>query len=98
MATLHIDLQDGFAGDSVVIRLDGREVYRKDGVKTDLRISRADAVDVQAANPTATVEVEARGQSASASVDVTREPYLSVSLDADGRPQLRTSTEAFAYL
>jgi hypothetical protein len=98
MVALHIALQDGFAGEPVVIRLDGREVYRKDAVRTDLRISRADAVDLDAHAGQATVEVEARGQAASASVDAARTPYLSVNLDGSGRPQVRTSTEPFAYL
>jgi len=98
MSSLHIALQDGFAGDTVAIQLNGREIYRKDGVKTDLRISRADGIDVEAPDATATVEVQARSFSASASVDPARTPYLAVNLDAEGRPQLRTSTEPFAYL
>jgi hypothetical protein len=98
MSALHIALQDGFAGEPVVIRLDGREVYRKEAVRTDIRISRADAVDVETANRSGAIEVEARGQAASASVDVARTPYVSVSLDGSGRPQVRTSAEPFAYL
>jgi hypothetical protein len=97
MSTLHIALQDGFAGDTVSIRLDGREVYRKDGVRTDLRISRADGIDVPAAAG-ANVEVQARGQMGSVLVDADRTPYLAVSLDGDGRPAFRASTEPFAYL
>jgi hypothetical protein len=97
MAALHIALLDGFSGDAVKIRIDGREVYRKEGVKTDLRISRADGIDVDAGSG-ATVEVEARGLEAAASVDPARTPYLAVSLDDTGRPQLRPSTEPFAYL
>lgn len=98
MPALHIALQDGFAGDAVAVRLGGREVYRKEGVKTDLRISRADAVDAEAPAGSATVEVQARGQMASTEVDATRTPYLAVSLDGDGRPSFRASNEPFAYL
>ena len=98
MSTLHIALQDGFTNDTVAISLDGREVYRKDGVKTDLRISRADAIDVEAAGAHATVEVRAKAQSGSTSLDPARTPYLAVSLDADGRPLFRASSEPFGYL
>lgn len=98
MSSLHIDLQDGFAGDTVAIQLNGREVYRKDGVRTDLRISRADGIDVETPDAPATVEVQARSRSASASIDPARTPYLAVNLDAEGRPLLRPSTEPFAYL
>lgn len=97
MSTLHIALQDGFAGDEVAIRVDGREVYRKPGVRTDLRISRADGLDVEA-GPRARVEVEARGLTAAADVEPQATPHLSISLDRDGRPQMRTSAEPFAYL
>lgn len=98
MTMLHIALQDGFLGGPVAIRLDGREVYRKVDVKTDLRISRADGLDVEAPEGDATVEVEARGLSSKASVDATRTPYLSVDLDPDGHPRLRASAEPFAYM
>ena len=98
MTTLHIDLRDGFAGDPVSIRVDGREVYSKTGVKTDLRISRADGLDVEAPRPAATVEVETRGHSASASVDAELTPYLAVDLGPDGHPAIRASAEPFAYL
>jgi hypothetical protein len=98
MSTLHIALHDGFAGDAVTIRLAGREVYRKEGVRTDLRISRADGVDAPAPEGAATVEVQARGQTVATEIDAGATPYLAVSLDADGRPEFRTSNEPFAYL
>jgi hypothetical protein len=97
MSPLHIALQDGFAGDEVAIRVDGREVYRKPGVRTDLRISRADAVDVDA-GPNAKVEVEARGRTAAIHVDPKATPHLAVSLGPQGEPAFRASAEPFAYL
>lgn len=98
MAMLHIALQDGFAGNPVAIRLDGREVYRKPDVRTDLRISRADGIDLEVPTAGATIEVEAGGRSAAAQVLPTRTPYLAVNLDAEGRPALSASAEPFAYL
>lgn len=98
MSTLHIALHDGFAGDAVTIRLAGREVYHKDGVRTDLRISRADGIDAAAPAGPAKVEVLARGRMATADVDAAATPYLAVSLDGDGQPQFRPSAEPFAYL
>jgi hypothetical protein len=98
MTTLHIALQDGFAGDSVAISLDGREIYRKEGVRTDLRISRADGIDVETSATASQVEVQARSHSASTSLDPAKTPYLAVNLDASGQPQLRASATPFAYL
>jgi hypothetical protein len=98
MATVHIALQDGFQSDSVAIRVDGREVYNKDGVTTDLRISRADGFDVEAPDAGATVEVRARGISVATAVDPRRAPYVAVDIGSDGRPRMRLSEEPFAYL
>jgi len=93
MAKLQIALNDGFAGDAVAVVVDGREVYNKAGVKTDLRISRADAVEVEAPDSGATVEIRARGGSATIQVDASRTPYVTVDLDDDGRPRIRGSAE-----
>jgi hypothetical protein len=98
MTQLHIALNDGFAGDQVAVRVDGREVYRKAGVKTDLRISRADAVDTEAADGGADVEIEARGKVSRVRVDPKATPYLGVDLGPDGQPRFRQQAEPFAYL
>lgn len=98
MATLNITLGDGFADDTVAISLDGRQVYAKDHVKTDLRISRADGFETEAPERGATLEVRARGQSASAKVDAGREAYVAVDIDPQGKPEIRQSHEPFPYL
>ena len=98
MTKLHIALNDGFAGDAVAISLDGREVYNKAGVQTDLRISHADAVDADAPETGATVEVRARGRSATAQVDPGETPYLAVNIEPDGQLEIRRSAEPFPML
>jgi hypothetical protein len=67
LATLSIDLQDGFAGDTVVIRSGGEEVARLDGVTTNFVISRADAVDVELPDGELEVQVEVPTQGLTAS-------------------------------
>lgn len=98
MPRLHIALQDGFTGEPVSIRLDGVEVYRKPRVSTDLRISRADAVDVEVLSSRATVELEVRAERATIRIDPQETPFLAVSLDPEGHPQFRASAEPLAYL
>jgi hypothetical protein len=98
MANLHIALNDGFAGDAVAISLDGREVYNKAGVRTDLRISHADAIEAEAPETGATVEVRARGRSATAQVDPGETPYVAVNIAPDGRLEIRRSAEPFPML
>lgn len=98
MTKLRIDLRDGFSGDAVAIRLDGREVYRREGLTTDLRISRADGLEVEAPEGGAALEVETRGGAARLQLDPAATPHVAVDLDPDGRPAVRASAEPFAFL
>lgn len=86
---VRIKLRDGFRNQAVTIRWNGKEVYRKAGVTTDLTISYADAVDVAAENGPATLEVEVDGgASASARIDPAQTPFVDVWVDG-GRMELR---------
>jgi len=100
MNKLHIALQDGFRDDSVTITVDGRNVFDKKGVTTNLAISYADAVDAPVSNPTASVEVSvsSRSRSANLTVNVAETQYLSVNLSEDGAPRLTPSKEMFHYM
>ncbi|HWA60805.1 MAG TPA: hypothetical protein VG939_05495 [Caulobacteraceae bacterium] len=98
MPTLHIALQDGFSGQAVAIRVGGREVYRRDGVKTDLRISRADEAEAEAPTGPVAVEVEAGGAHAEVRLDAAATPHLRIDRTEDGALNLRPSTEPAAFL
>ena len=89
--TLRIKLRDGFRDQTVVITVDGREVYRKSGVTTDLSISYADAVEAStgAAPVKLAVRVE-NGPAASADIDPRRTPFVDVRV-MDGKMELRAS-------
>jgi hypothetical protein len=97
--SLHIDLQDGFENDEVIVRVDGREVFHKDGVSTDIRISRADGLETPTAKPEVTVEIELpkRKLKASQRLKVSDSGYLGASRDGNSL-RLRTSKEAFLYM
>jgi len=88
---LRIRLRDGFRDQTVIITLDGKEIYRKSGVTTDLSISYADAVEAStdAAPVTLAVRVE-NGAVASADIDPRQTPFVDVWI-ADGRMALRGS-------
>jgi hypothetical protein len=100
MNMLHIALQDGFRNDSVIIKVDGRTVFEKSGVTTNLTISYAEAVDVVVSNVTAAVEVSvpSRTQAAQRTVNVLETQYLAVNLSENGVPQLVPSKEMFHYM
>jgi hypothetical protein len=99
MHPLHIALQDGFRQHSVAITVDGRDVYNKSGVTTDLRISRADAVDVEVAQPRVRIEVvvDPGNIRAAWDHDAQAAPYLAISLEG-GRLRFTASQEPFRYL
>ena len=97
--SLVIHLQEGFEGDSVVIRLDGHEVFRKAEVRTRYQISRAERVEIEAAPGRHTVEVSLpdKGIKDEVVVDAEATPFLGVSLEQDALV-FKSSSEAFRYL
>src|SRR5690242_1935411 len=100
MNKLHIALQDGFRNDSVIIKVNGRAIFEKTGVTTNLAISYADAVDVTVPDATAVVEVgvPSRAQAAERTVHVLETPYVRVNLSEKGVPELIPSEEMFRYM
>jgi hypothetical protein len=95
MTLLHITLEDGFSGHTVAIDADTRRVYNQQGVATDLRISRADAVDVDVpgTHVHVKVSVEPGNLQAAMDVDARATPYLCVGLDESGAIQLSPSAQ-----
>ncbi len=99
MATLVIDLQEGFDGDVVVIMVDGREVFRKAGVRTRYQIGLAESVrpEVTAGRHRVAVELPDRGLSGEVELDAAATPHLAVSAQGD-RLVLTLAAEPFRYL
>jgi hypothetical protein len=85
VATLAIELQDGFRDDDVVVRAAGRE-ERLEGVTTNLAISRAAGVELEVPDGPVDVEVAvpARGLSVRRRVDARERAYVVVNATADG--------------
>jgi hypothetical protein len=86
VAPLTIELQDGFEDDEVVCTVDGREVARLTGVRTNLAISRADSVTVEVPDGPATVGVAlpARGLATEVAVDAAGHRYVVVNAGPSG--------------
>jgi hypothetical protein len=98
--SMHIALHDGFTGQTVTIAVDGQQVYRRTGVRTDLRISRADALDVEVSHAgqiRIEVTIEPGNQQASTVVDPSATPNLAVDLTA-GSIHFKASAEPFHYM
>lgn len=100
MPKLHIALHDGFAGQRVQIKVNGRAVFDRAGVRTDLRISRADAIDVEAPlQPSRiSITIDPGGISGATEVAPGPTPYLAADLEENGHIRWTPSAEPFRYL
>jgi hypothetical protein len=98
MPVLHIALQDGFAGEPVTIRVDGREIYKKDQVRTRTQIGFADSVEATVPQGVANVEVSARSSTVKLTHTLTQDLYIAVSLGPNGRIDHKSSTQPFGYM
>jgi hypothetical protein len=96
--TLHVALRDGFRNDTVTIVVNGKEVYRKSGVTTDLTISFADSIEVPVEGATARLEVAVKGgQKKSDEIKLAETPFVAVWILA-GEMEFRKSNEAIPML
>lgn len=99
MPTLKVDLQEGFSGETVVLRLNGKEVYRG-SPKTRMQIGLADSqsFDLPAQPLTLEVVLPLSGVSKSVDVDLLQGLYVGVTLSSDGVISLHSSLEPFGYV
>lgn len=99
MASLHIALEEGFEGDLVVVRVNGRDVYDKQDVKTRLQIGLADSFNTSVERGKAQVEiaVPTRKLTEKLSVDVDDRIFVGASLQGDAI-RYRVSKEPFGYV
>lgn len=100
MFPLRIDLQEGFDNDTVVIRVNGSEVYRNSEVKTRLPVSVAQSFEIQVAEDSARVEVDipTKGRTDRIDLQLSEFPYLGVSLSRERQITFQRSKEIFRYL
>jgi hypothetical protein len=98
MPLLHIALQEGFTGEPVTISVDGREIYRKDHVRTMTQIGRADDVETTHPARPVSIVVTARGTSLTIAQPLTADTFVGISMTHDGRITHRVSQEAFRYM
>lgn len=97
MPAITLDLQEGFAGETVEVRLDGREVWRGE-VRTDWSIGLAERVQVEvpAGGGAVSVTVPSRPASIDLVLKPGEAPVLGVSLIGGGLVS-RRSDEPFRY-
>lgn len=95
---LHVKLRDGFSNDTVSIKVNGKEVCRKSGVRTNLTISFAGAVEVSVEEPVVKLEVAVEGgQKQEKEIRVRETPFIDVWV-IEGKMELRESKDEVPML
>lgn len=99
MATLTVDLQDGFDGDEVEVAVDGERRWQQDAVTTNVAVSLAASVPLEVPDGPADVRVSlpGRGLAASLPVDVAGDVHLAANVEG-GRLRLERLAERPYYL
>lgn len=99
MPLLHVAMQEGFSNDTVEIRVNGAEVFRKSGVSTRTQIGFADSVEteVDADAVDLTVALPQKALSKSLTFPLSEPTYVGVSVGAQGIA-FDVSMEPFGYV
>ena len=97
--TLQIDLQEGFSGEAVTVRLDGEDQWQTPGARTRLQIGLADSFAMDVAPGQHRLEVQVPARDLQTSVDLTIESpcWVGIELTRAGDLTARVSETAFRY-
>ncbi len=82
---LHIDLQEGFTDDTVIVNVDQTEVFNKHNVQTKLLLGYADTFEVQVPAGLVKVEIVVPTQKLSKTIElpISKSTYLALSLQGN---------------
>ncbi len=90
---MYLKLRDGFKDDTVLITANGRKVYHKTGISTDLTISFADAVTIDVRKSPVKLEVAVKGgESRKKEIHMDKTRFVDIWC-IDGKMELRESGE-----
>ena len=98
MAELVIDLQEGFSNDSVLITVNGKEVYRQENVTTDYSVGLAGSIETNTTEDAVWLEVTIPSKHISnkTHINISSTPFVSAALAENGIV-FKYSTERFVY-
>lgn len=99
MADVTLDLQEGFFDDTVVVRHAGREIARREKVRTRMQIGLADQLELDLPAGAVAFEIALPDKDIAAVVNLPPERplWVGVSLDS-GRLRIRIARDAFGYV
>jgi uncharacterized protein YdeI (BOF family) len=101
MSTLHVDFQEGFLEDTVVVRVKDEEYFKQD-ITTRLQTGYAGSLDIDVRESTVDVEVDLPSKGISKSIPVVFDEsdtvFMGLSVTAQGEISERVSHEPFGYV
>lgn len=100
MGELHVNLEEGFSGDDVTVRVAGEKAFEAADLRTRLQVGRAGkfSVDVADGDIDVTIELPGRDILHRFQVPVAGPTYLGISVDQTGDVSVRRSREPFGYV
>lgn len=98
MATLTIDFQEGFAGDTVVLSLNGDEVLRQENITTKMVLGYAGSFESEVETGSVSIEIYVQTKDLRETVilEVSEDTYLGISI-TDGKIETIQLDEPFRY-
>jgi len=98
MAKLHIDLQSGFANDTVLIRVNGKEEYNQQKVTTDKMLGLATSFELHLKEGPITVDIDVTTKNLHDNVQLNLKEvlYLGISLQSN-KIEFIISKDPFGY-
>jgi hypothetical protein len=101
MPLIHVAFQEGFQNDTVVVQLDGAEVYRRAGLKTRMQIGLAETFELDAAPGPTELRIEVLTQNADVRIPIevpaVGDLYVGVSVTPDGVVSHKVTNQPFRY-
>jgi hypothetical protein len=95
MPAVTVDLQEGFTGDEVIVRVNGREVKRCPAVRTKRTLGLAESVGLDVPDGPVTLEVAVPAKGVTGTVDL-RHSQVGVSVSDSGLHFIQSDQE-FGY-
>ena len=99
MQLLHIAFQEGFDDDAVIVRINGKEMFRKDNLKTRSQIGYAGSFETNSHEGPVTIDIllPIKNLSQTVQLQLTAATYVGVSIQ-QGKITYRISSEPFGYV
>jgi len=96
---LKVDLQEGFSGETIVLRINGEEAYRgTPRTRTQIGLADTRSFELPGRQHTLEVEIPGSGVAKSLILELNQDLYVGVTLREGGEISSRISLEPFGYL